>query len=86
MLTFIHSLVKARHVSELDQDVIAFPTLGHLLACRHQQERGEKMNPDLTKAMEAFSFRVLEGKDCNMQETAILPTILSLLLNSQKSD
>ncbi len=44
------------------------------------------MNQDLTKAMEAFSFRVLEGKDCTVQETAILPAILSLLLNSQKSD
>lgn len=44
------------------------------------------MNQDLITAMEAFSFRVLEGKDCTVQETAILPAILSLLLNRQKSD
>ncbi len=85
-LTVIHSFAKACHVSESEPDEISFSILDHLLACRRQQERGKKMNQDLTKAMEAFSFRVLEGKDCTMQETAILPTILSLLLNSQKSD
>lgn len=35
-LTVIHSFAKACHVSELDQDVISFPTLGHLLAYRDQ--------------------------------------------------
>lgn len=44
------------------------------------------MNQDLTKAMTEFSIRVLEGKDCTPQETAILPDILSLLLIGKQSD
>ena len=44
------------------------------------------MNKDLTKAMTVFSIRVLEGKDCTPQETAILPDILSLLLIVKQSN
>lgn len=40
----------------------------------------------LTKAMLEFSMRVLEGKECTLQETAILPDILLFLLVSQKSE
>lgn len=44
------------------------------------------MNQDLNKAMMEFAIRVLEGKDCTPQETAILPAILSLLLIGEQSD
>lgn len=47
------------------------------------------MNTDktmaLTKAMMEFSLRVLNGKECTPQETAILPDVLSLLLVSEQS-
>ena len=41
------------------------------------------MNQELITAMMEFSIRVLEGKDCTPQETAVLPHILLLLLNKQ---
>lgn len=44
------------------------------------------MDQDLAKAMTEFSLRVMEGKDCTPQETAILPDILSLLLIGKQSD
>lgn len=39
---------------------------------------------ELTQGMIAFSMRVLEGKECTVQETAILPSILSLLLKGNE--
>lgn len=41
---------------------------------------------ELTQAMVDFSKRVLQGKDCTMQETATLPSVLSLLLRGEKLD
>lgn len=53
------------------------------------QGEGERMNTvemmALTKAMMEFSLRVLNGKECTPQETAILPVVLSLLLVSKQS-
>ena len=40
----------------------------------------DNQRAELTQAMVDFSKRVLQGKDCTLQETATLPSVLSLLL------
>lgn len=46
----------------------------------------EEQKNTLTQAMVSFSLRVLDGKQFTMQETAVLPSVLSILMAGEKLD
>ena len=61
-----------------------YPPCHGVLQARLEFERNTRHRL-LIEAMNDFAIRVLSGQNCNAQETAILPKVLSLLLRSKNT-
>lgn len=79
--------LEAKLSEKLGQDCTVIPCCNgalHVPAASKQntptQDEYERLL--LIQPMRDFAIRVLSGKNCNPQETAILPEVLSLLLKS----